>query len=156
MLHVPVGFYKPLSNKYVDRYVQRKRVQGRSRLASITRTMETFQMYKEEPAAFYMIADQSPSSVKLAIWVSFFNINTATLHGPEKYARLNNYPVVYVDIQKIRRGYYTFEFILLEENTSSTKFGDITAQFMSMLESKIREHPQYYLWSHRRWWKLTK
>ena len=38
LLHKPVGFYKPLSNQYVDRFVQRARVQGRSVLAPITRT----------------------------------------------------------------------------------------------------------------------
>jgi len=155
MLHMPVGFYKPLSNIYVDQFVQKKRVQGRSKLASITKTVETFQIYKQEPAAFYMIADQSPSSAKLAIWINFCNRETATLHGPEKYARINNYPVVYVDIQKIRRGYYTFEFLMIAENPATTKHGEITQKFMSFLENKIREHPQFYLWSHRRW-KLSR
>ena len=105
MLHKPVGFYKPLSNKYIDRYVQHTRVQGRSRLASITKTSESFKTDWGEPAAFYMVADQSPSSARLALWVNFLNQDTATIHGPENYARIFNIAVVFVSVKKLKRGY---------------------------------------------------
>jgi KDO2-lipid IV(A) lauroyltransferase len=151
MKHKPVGFYKPLSNPYVDAYTRRTRVQGRSALVSINDTLAVFKTDWGEPAAFYMIADQSPSSVRLAYWVHFLNQETATLHGPEKYARVNNMPVVYCDVQKVSRGNYEVEFIVLSENPVDTKTGEITALFMKMLEEKILEKPQFYLWSHRRW-----
>ena len=151
MKHKPVGFYKPLTNPYVDAFVRKCRVQGRSALVSINDTVAVFKTDWGEPAGFYMIADQSPASVRLAYWVSFLNQDTATLHGPEKYARVYNMPVVYTDIQKISRGNYECEFIVLCENPAETKTGEITARFMKMLEDKIREKPQYYLWSHRRW-----
>jgi Kdo2-lipid IVA lauroyltransferase/acyltransferase len=149
--HKPVGFYKPLANPYVDAYVKKTRVQGRSALVSINDTAAVFKNNWGEPAAFYMIADQSPSSARLAYWVNFLNQDTATIHGPEKYARIYNMPVVYCDIQKKSRGNYEVEFILLCENPKETKTGEITAKFMNMLEDKIRQEPQYYLWSHRRW-----
>ncbi|MCX6307185.1 MAG: lysophospholipid acyltransferase family protein [Bacteroidetes bacterium] len=151
MLHKPVGFYKPLSNKFIDRYIQRTRVQGRSKLASITKTAETFKTDWGEPAAFYMVADQSPSSPRLAYWVNFMNQDTAALHGPEKYARIYNFPVVFASVKKIRRGYYSVDFKLLEAEPNQTKTGDITGRFMKMLENVINENPEYYLWSHRRW-----
>jgi KDO2-lipid IV(A) lauroyltransferase len=151
MKHKPVGFYKPLSNPYLDEYIRKTRIRGRSALASIKRTTETFNLYKSEPAIFYMVSDQSPSSPRLAYWVQFMNQETATLHGPEKYARLFNYPVIYTDIQKVRRGWYTFEFSVLSDDPASLKTGEITQRFMKKLEDKIREHPEYYLWSHRRW-----
>ena len=151
MLHKPVGFYKPLTNPYVDNYVKKTRVRGRSALVSITNTIEVFKTDWMEPAAFYMIADQSPSTARLAYWVKFMNQDTATLHGPEKYARVHNMPVFYVDIQKVKRGYYETEFILLSENPSQTRTGEITQKFIQILEEKIRAKPQYYLWSHRRW-----
>ena len=155
MKHKPVGFYKPLTNPFVDAFVQKTRVQGRSALVSINDTSAVFKTDWREPAAFYMIADQSPSNVRLAYWVHFLNQDTATLHGPEKYARVYNMPVVYSDVRKISRGNYECEVILLCENPAETKTGEITARFMKMLEDKIREKPQYYLWSHRRW-KLKK
>ena len=151
MFHRPVGFYKPMTNRFIDEFVKKTRVRGRSVLVSINDTIAVFKTNWGEPAGFYMIADQSPSSVRLAYWVQFLNQETATLHGPEKYARVYNMPVVYADIQKIARGSYVAEFILLCENPAQTKTGEITRKFMNMLESKIREKPEYYLWSHRRW-----
>ncbi len=151
MLHKPVGFYKPLSNKYIDQYIQKTRVQGRAKLASIVKTAETFKTDWGEPAAFYMVADQSPSSVRLAYWVNFMNQDTAVLHGPEKYARVHDYPVVFASVKKIKRGFYTVDFKLLEANPVQTKTGEITGRFMKKLEEIINENPEYYLWSHRRW-----
>jgi Kdo2-lipid IVA lauroyltransferase/acyltransferase len=149
--HKPVGFYKPLTNKYVDAYVQKTRVKGRSKLASITQTAETFNTDYGEPAIFYMVADQSPSSARLAYWVNFLNQDTATLHGPEKYARIYNFPMVFASVSKVKRGYYTVDFKMLESEPAKTKTGELTGRFMQKLEEVIREKPEFYLWSHRRW-----
>ncbi len=151
LMHKPVGFYKPLSNKYIDAYVQRSRVKGRSKLASITQTAETFQADYGEPAIFYMVADQSPSSPRLAYWVDFLNQDTAALHGPEKYARIYNLPVVFGTVIKVKRGYYRVDFSMLEPEPVKTKTGELTARFMKRLEEVIKAKPEYYLWSHRRW-----
>jgi KDO2-lipid IV(A) lauroyltransferase len=149
--HLPVGFYKPLTNKLVDDYVQKTRVRGRSLLVSISNTSAVFSKDYGEPAIFYMVADQSPSNARLAYWVQFLNHDTATLHGPEKYARLYNLPVVFAFPRKIKRGHYKLKFIMLVEDPSKTKTGEITQIYMSALEKIIREKPEYYLWSHRRW-----
>ncbi len=149
--HKPVGFYKPLTNKYIDAYVQKTRVKGRSKLASITQTAETFKTDYGEPTIFYMVADQSPSSARLAYWVDFLNQETATLHGPEKYARIYNFPVVFASVKKVKRGYYTVDFNMLEPEPAKTKTGELTSRFMHELEEVIRAKPEYYLWSHRRW-----
>lgn len=155
LAHRPVGFYKPLSNQYIDRYVQKTRVQGRSVLAPITRTAETFKADWGEPVIFYMVADQSPSSARLAYWIPFLNQETAVLHGPEKYARVHNFPVVFAYSKKLRRGYYEVEFSMLAENPEELKTGEITRRYMKKLEEVIISQPEYYLWSHRRW-KLSK
>jgi KDO2-lipid IV(A) lauroyltransferase len=155
MLHKPVGFYKPLSNKFIDGYIQKTRVQGRAELASIVKTAETFKTDWGEPAAFYMVADQSPSSARLAYWVNFLNQDTAVLHGPEKYSRVHNFPVVFASVRKVKRGYYTIDFKMLESEPHQTKTGEITGRFMKMLEEVIVANPEFYLWSHRRW-KLRK
>jgi KDO2-lipid IV(A) lauroyltransferase len=151
IIHKPVGFYKPMSNRYVNEFVRRTRVKGRSETVSVNDTIAVFKKDWGEPVGFGMIADQSPSSARLAYWVPFLNQDTATLHGPEKYARHYNLPVVYFDCRKIKRGYYEGEFLLLCDNPSETRTGEITAKFMKMLEESIRKNPEFYLWSHKRW-----
>lgn len=151
VIHRPVGFYKPLSNRFLDNYMLRSRGAGRVKLVSISRTAEVFRTDYGEPAILYMIADQSPSSPRLAYWVEFLGQDTAVLHGPEKYARVNNLPVVYAKTVKVKRGFYKVDFILIEDDPVATKTGEITAKFMKLLEESILEAPEYYLWSHRRW-----
>ncbi len=151
LLHKPVGFYKPLTNKYIDAYTQKTRVQGRSVLVSIADTRAVFAKDWGEPPIFYMIADQSPPTERLALWVTFLNQDTAVLHGPEKYARVDNLPVFYAWIKPVKRGYYTLDFIPLSLEPKNTKTSEITARFMNILEDQIKEDPRYYLWSHRRW-----
>ena len=151
VMHRPVGFYKPLSNKMIDAEVQKTRVKGRSLLVSIANTSAVFSKDYGEPAIFYMVADQSPSSVRLAYWMQFMNQDTAVLHGPEKYARLYNFPVVFAYTRRIKRGYYKVDFSMLVEDPSKTEPGEITRQYMRRLEKIIFDKPEYYLWSHKRW-----
>jgi len=149
--HKPVGFYKPLSNHYIDAYIQKTRAKEGMLLESVSRTSQTFRRLKKTPSAFIMVADQSPMNLKLAFWVPFLNHDTAVLHGTEKHAINNNYPVFFADVQKVKRGYYEVTIELLVANPSETQQGEITNIFMNRLEEQIRAKPEYWLWSHRRW-----
>lgn len=149
--HDIVAFYKPLSNKLVDKYVKGTRSKYRTLLASIRETALTFSNTVNAPSAFIMAADQSPSNLKDCYWVNFLNQPTACLHGPEKYSRKYKLPVVYVDIKKVRRGYYNLELVTICENPETMREGEITASYMNLLEQSILKDPAYWLWSHRRW-----
>lgn len=84
-----------------------------------------------------LMADQNPSNVRDAIWVKFFNKETACLHGLEKYSKTYNLPVIYMGMQRVKRSLYTLEFTLLVENPAACKYGEITQRFMSMLEKQL-------------------
>ena len=47
------------------------------------------------------------------------------------------------------------EYVLITDRPNSIPEGAITQQFFSMLEESIRDHPEFYLWTHNRW-KRTK
>ena len=108
-------------------------------LVSITNTSAVFLQDYGEPAIFYMVADQSPSTVRLAYWMRFLNQDTAVLHGPEKYARLHNFPVVFAFPQKVKRGFYKVRFFMLVEDPSKTAPGEITRLYMNALEKIIQD-----------------
>jgi KDO2-lipid IV(A) lauroyltransferase len=43
-----------------------------------------------------------------------------------------------------------------EENPASTTEGEMTKRYVEFLSNFMREHPEMWLWSHRRWkwdWK---
>ncbi len=146
-----VAFYKPLSNKWVDKYAKLSRSKFRTQLASIKDTSLTFQNKVNAPSAFIMAADQSPSNLKDSIWVNFLNHDTACLHGPEKYSRRYNLPVIYVDIQKVKRGYYELILVKICDNPNELEQGVITTKYMKLLEQSILKEPAFWIWSHKRW-----
>ncbi|MEE4198097.1 MAG: lysophospholipid acyltransferase family protein [Bacteroidales bacterium] len=149
--HKAIALYKPLTNKYIDRFLKRIRAENGTLLKSIYKTTETFKKFKDQPCIFILVADQSPSSVRKAYWVDFLNQDTACLHGPEKHARKNNYPVLFLKIQRIKRGYYQLTAKKLIEVPANIPEGEITQRYMQELEKTIREQPENWLWSHKRW-----
>ncbi len=148
-----VAFYKPLSNKHIDRVLRKSRSRCGTELVSIYKTSKAFEKYSNEPTLYLMAADQSPSKRELgkAFWFEFLGIKTAFLHGLEKHAKNNNYPVIYIDIQRVRRGYYELELSVLSDNPASLKEGELTKKYVNKLESVILKQPENWLWSHKRW-----
>ncbi|GMT45050.1 MAG: acetyltransferase [bacterium] len=152
--HVIV-LYKPLSNKFADRLVKKNRSRTGIFMGSIYETARLFKNYVVQTTAFFLLADQSPTNVSRSYWTNFMGRETAFLHGPERYARLYQLPVIFVDIQRVKRGYYEVGFSLITDNPASLPEGEITALYARKLEEVIRKKPENWLWSHRRW-KLKK
>ncbi len=149
--HKCIGFYKPLSNSYIDDYIKKSRAVWGMHLKSIRETAFSFEEKQERPSIYIMIGDQNPSNIKKAHWVDFLNQDTACLHGIDLYSRLYNYPVIYGEVQRIKRSYYEVKISVLTENPREYKEGEITMLVMKHLESIIRKKPQDWLWSHKRW-----
>lgn len=149
--HAPIAIYKPLSNKLIDWFMKWNRSVRGTLLAPTSSTYETFQKYENEKCIFILVADQSPSRSSKAYWINFFNQETACIHGPEKYARIYNYPVIFIDIQRVKRGFYEIELTTLTDNPADLKEGELTQIYMEKLETVIRRNPESWLWTHRRW-----
>lgn len=148
--HAIIGFYKPLANKYIEKYGHASRSQYGTTLIDIGRTAWAFETYKNQPTGYLLVSDQSTYSNK-AHWVTFLNQDTICPHGADKYAHLYNYPVYYVDVQREKRGFYTVHFELLAENPAAMPEGEVTRLFMKRLEEIIKVKPENWLWSHKRW-----
>ena len=146
-----VAFYKPLSNKWIDKFMQWNRSRYGTTLSSIYKTAETFENQVGVSTIFLMAADQNPSKRKKSIWVDFLGIDTAFLDGPERYARKFNYPIIYMDVQRKKRGYYTIELSVIADNPIELPEEEITKRYAQKLESVILNEPSNWLWSHRRW-----
>ncbi len=149
--HKPVAFYKPLDNPIIDRLMKWTRVHKGTQMVSIAETFATFEKFKNEPCIYILVADQSPVDLTKAFWVDFLNQDTPCLHGPEKYAHLYNYPVVFIEIQRVKRGFYTVELSVLCDNPQSLEHGELTSLYFKNLEKVIRKEPSPWLWTHRRW-----
>jgi KDO2-lipid IV(A) lauroyltransferase len=150
-----VAFYKPLNNRWVDWFMRWSRSRYGTTLAPIYETTKTFENFKNTPTIYLMAADQSPAKADKAYWIDFLGRKTAFLHGPEKHARNNNIDVLFVEIQRLKRGKYEMTLSLVAENPGKFADGEISSCYAKKLETVIRANPANWLWSHRRW-KLTR
>jgi len=149
--HQVIVFYRELSNPWIDRFVRWNRSRYGAKLASVKETTLTFDRYKDRPAVFLMAADQNPHTLKSCYWINFLGRETVFLYGPEKHARRNHCPVFFAEVKRTRRGYYTITLSLIAENTSQLADGELILMYARKLESVIRDKPEDWLWSHRRW-----
>jgi KDO2-lipid IV(A) lauroyltransferase len=142
--------YHPLSNKYFNGLMYRMRTRFGTGLISMKDTFRDMVAHKSELDATAFIADQTPAP-NSAYWTTFLNQDTPVFQGTEKIARKMNYPVVYVQVQRVRRGYYEISARTLFDEPAFTKDGEITTAHTQALEHDICAHPEFWLWSHRRW-----
>jgi KDO2-lipid IV(A) lauroyltransferase len=149
--HKAVGIYKPLTNKFFDKKMQVTRGKYGLILLAIKKVKQFMDDNLNNPMGIIFAIDQSPSNPENAYWMRFLNQDTGVAYGIEKYAREYNYPVVYGRINKVKRGYYTFEFFDITDNPKEMKHGEIIERTTHLLEKDIIAAPQYWLWTHKRW-----
>lgn len=97
------------------------------------------------------IADQVPHWNNIHYWTNFLNHDTPVLTGTEKIAKKANFAVYYLDVQRLKRGYYKAEFKLITDNPKEWNDFDITEKYFRELEKTIQRQPEFYLWTHNRW-----
>ncbi len=143
--------YLPLTNPYFEKVLKNSRTKFNTKVIPRDNTLRTMVANKGTISATALIADQAPTPIKSALWMDFLNQDTAVYNGPEKIARMLDYAVVYMDVQRIKRGHYEVHPTLLFENPKEADNGEITIAFNRLLEEGIRERPETWLWSHNRW-----
>jgi Kdo2-lipid IVA lauroyltransferase/acyltransferase len=149
--HQSIAIYKQLANEFFDKKMRDTRSRFGLKMVSTKIVKKVFEDNRGELTVTIFGSDQSPGKVATSYWMKFLNQDTAVLFGTEKYAKEYNYPVLFGNIVKIKRGYYKLQFSVIEENPASSPFGAITEKATQMLEAEILKTPQYWLWTHRRW-----
>ncbi len=143
--------YKPLQINFLDKLFINLRSKFGARPLAMKEVYRSVVRNKNEVRVVAMVADQTPAHSEIQYFTSFMNQNTAFFVGADKIARHTNYPVLFLDMKRIKRGYYEAEFQLLKEAPfDTTKFGVIES-YARILESSINKNPSDWLWSHRRW-----
>lgn len=153
--HQAIALYLPLTNRHSEKYGLKRRKRFGMQLVAVQDTKSIFEKEPETPVAIIMAADQSPSNLERSIWVNFLNRETPCIHGPEAYAHKTGMPAVYLKVSRLKRGHYCLELEKLVDDPSVCKPGEITEKYFKLLERDIKNKPEFWLWSHRRW-KYTK
>ncbi len=152
-LHHGVGIGKELSNKSLDKCLNKRRTRFGTEVVFANNARQTFEYYHKHnvPTAYMMLCDQSPNSKKRCWWTTFLHQDTGVIFGAEHFAKKYDIPVFYYDVTKVKRGHYEVSLQLLTEKPTETEKGEITEKYISLLEKTITQKPEFWLWSHRRW-----
>jgi Kdo2-lipid IVA lauroyltransferase/acyltransferase len=142
--------YHPISNKYFEWLMYKMRTRFGTKLIAMKDTFREMLENREELNATAFIADQTPAPQN-AYWTTFLNQDTPVFKGTEMISRKVNYTVVYATVKRVKRGYYEMFAEVLCENPKGTSDGEISELHTRKLEKDIREQPEVWLWSHRRW-----
>ena len=100
--------------------------------------------------AYILLSDQSPHVEKTFHWSTFFGVKVPVHTGAEMLAKKNDLVVINYRAKKIKRGYYKTEFEVIAENPKEYKDYEISERFLAITEKNIKEQPECYLWSHKR------
>ena len=145
--------YRPLNNKAVDKiFIHLRTKFGSSGIPKNDTGREVVRLVRNKVrSGVVFLADQTPSPSNLHYWTNFLNQDTSVLTGAERLARKLNTPVVFLDVQMVKRGYYTLEIQLITENPKETPENWITEEYARRLEKSILRKPEGWLWTHKRW-----
>ena len=145
--------YKPLQNKYFNGFINNQRSKYGIVLTPTSQIIREIINYRKNDinTLSVFISDQIPAKGYIKYWTSFLNQDTAVFTGAGKIASKYDIAIVFFHIQKIKRGFYNLDIELLHEHTAGLSEDLITESHVRRLEEIIREKPEYWIWSHRRW-----
>ena len=147
------AIYKKIKNPHFDDLV--KRIRQRFDAVLVPTVLATKVVrdneQKNKKAIYAMIADQSPKKSKIKEYIDFMGIEVPVFTGSENWAKQFNLNVIYLNIEKKRRGFYEATILPITEDAATEPPNAITEKFVRYLENQIREKPELYLWTHKRW-----
>lgn len=147
------GIYQKINNPYFDKLIRDIREKFGTSLISTKETKEIVAKNRREGrlSTYGILSDQSPMRHKAQYWTSFMGIVVPVHVGAENLCKKLDLPAVYLKVRKLKRGHYQGTFKILAENPKEFKDFEITDAFLREVEDSIREAPEYYFWTHKRW-----
>lgn len=147
------GIYKPLYNEFFEEFMLYLRSRLGARLIKMKDTMRDFVRNRKTQRVVAMLSDQTPPYGEIQFWTTFLHQDTPFFVGAEKLAHTFGCPVLFLDVERIKRGHYRLTFDVISDGSIKAEEGSfpITEAFARKLEASIRRNPANYLWTHKRW-----
>ncbi len=150
--------YTKIGNKYFDKKIKSSRTKFGANFVPTKEIIDLMQRNEDKniSAIYGFLGDQSPQLKKTYYWNNFMGIRVPIITGAEMLAKRFGYPVVYLQTDLIKRGYYKSEFIDLTKDPRKFPDYQITDMFIELLEKQIKANPEYYFWTHKRFKHMGK
>ncbi len=143
--------FMPLTNGVFNRLLLKLRSRTGTIMLPANQLRRSIIPYRKSVYMLSLVADQAPSNPGGSYWLNFFSHPTPFLRGPERGARVADVPVLFCHFYKTARGSYRAKLELLAEHSGQLPEGELTMRYVARLQQAIKQYPDLYLWSHRRW-----
>lgn len=147
------GIYKKLANKYFDKLFRDIRSRFNAELVS---THQTTGVIRENQAhnlygVYLFLSDQTPLLRENLHWEPFMEVEVPVHMGAEALARKLNMNILYLNVEKVKRGYYEASFSVITDDIKNEPKYKPTRMFLDKVEDQIKNAPEFYFWTHKRW-----
>ncbi|MEG2061592.1 MAG: lysophospholipid acyltransferase family protein [Alistipes sp.] len=151
-----VAVYHPLHSKVMEQFYRRLRSNKNSTTVSMHDCLRFYLRHREQGIdgkhiVMGLVADQNPPKRPNSHWFHFLNQDTLFFDGAEKLAVRCKLPVYFVGMKRLRPGCYQMAFDQIFDGVEQLPEYEITERYVRRLEKMIEEHPELWMWSHRRW-----
>ena len=150
---VPVEtVYLKVNNPFFDELMKKIRTRFGGSLAEKKEFRRGMLTLGRDPRMVLLGSDQRPPTSESRYQRPFMNRPAVFFEGAEFLSKKMNLHVHYGKMNKVKRGHYRYEFVpLAQPPYTEAAPHSITDRFCELLEENIREQPDMYLWSHKRW-----
>ncbi len=150
--HHSIAIYSRIKNKFLNDRIKKNR--GRFGLELLVKHKVISAMHHHETnqklCAYGFLSDQTPNMSRAFYWSEFMGKRVPVLTGAEVLAKKHNLALVYLNIEKIKRGFYTCHMELMTDTPRDYPDFELTERFLEKVTAQINAEPAYYLWSHNR------
>ena len=107
--------------------------------------------HRDDKKVYNINTDQRPYALSRGVAeVDFLGQHTYTMTGAAALAHKLGLAVAYMSMRSDRRGHYRLRYIPICRDAAAQEPQQIMQQYYSLLEEDIRQQPEQYLWTHRR------
>lgn len=147
-----IGAYTRITNPYYDNLIRKNRSRFGGEFIPTSKTIKKIIENKQKNilSVYGLLSDQSPSIHKTHYWAPFLNVKVPIHTGAEMLAKKHDFTVLYMSAKKTKRSHYEITFEILTKNPREAVDYTITDEFLARTEKQIKEQPEYYFWTHKR------
>lgn len=149
--------YKKLKNEAADRFFALNRVAPLEEVGTEceleSKEVLRFSIkHKDEKRVYIYPTDQAPYTRTGKYQIGeFMSQPTNAMLGSVGVACKLSHSVMYMKMKRVERGRYEMTLIPICRNASEMKPEEIMRKYYDLLEEEIRETPDNWLWTHKRW-----
>jgi KDO2-lipid IV(A) lauroyltransferase len=106
---------------------------------------------RKELRSYALVADLTPKRSKEKYWTTVCGLKTAFHVGPDVLARLTQFPVVFVAMHKVKRGYYEYSLEIIGQPPYPKDNVGVMARYAERFNQHLQAYPDHWIWDYNRW-----